>query len=310
MIDMYPSRCHDEPQVLPRREPVAWQDWTPDAPLTREQYDDWCRDGFLILDDIFGEDEVRLFQQEMEQLRGSPALRQHEEAITEPIHNQLRSLFAPHRHSRLYSALMADERLLEIARFLLDSQLYVHQARVNFKPGFYGQEFFWHSDFETWHTEDGLPSMRTLSVSITLTDNSALNGPLLLIPGSHTEYISCVGETPENHHLQSLRRQRIGTPDEGNLARLAQRGIRPATGKAGTVTLFDCNTMHGSASNISPWPRSNIFFVYNSVENRPVAPFGAQGPRPDYIGERRDFTPLQALRPDYQALVKKWREAG
>jgi ectoine hydroxylase len=47
--------------------------------------------------------------------------------------------------------------------------------------------------------------------------------------------------------------------------------------------------MHGSNSNITPFPRSNVFVVFNSVENTLVEPFGAPSPRPTFIGSR-DFT--------------------
>src|SRR3546814_3200003 len=56
--------------------------------------------------------------------------------------------------------LAADERLAGVARFLLDDTVYIHQSRLNYKPGFQGKEFYWHSDFETWHVEDGMPRMR------------------------------------------------------------------------------------------------------------------------------------------------------
>src|SRR3546814_6672767 len=94
-------------------------------------------------------------------------------------------------------------------RSLLDSDVYVHQSRINLKPGFRGKEFYWHSDFETWHTEDGMPSMRAVSCSVLLTPNHSWNGPLLTIAGSHKWFVSCVGETPANHHEVSLRRQAI-----------------------------------------------------------------------------------------------------
>ena len=54
---------------------------------------------------------------------------------------------------------------------------------------------------------------------------------------------------------------------------------------------FDCNAMHGSNGNITPYPRSNVFAVFNSVENTLEDPFGPDQPRPDYIASR-DFTPL------------------
>ena len=44
-------------------------------------------------------------------------------------------------------------------------------------------------------------------------------------------------------------------------------------------------------------PRSNIFMVFNSVENVPVAPFCGMAPRPDFIAEREDFTPVVASSP-------------
>lgn len=299
MTDLYPSRCSAEPAVLPRLDPVAWQEWHPDAPLSRERYERWSEDGFLVLDDVFSPAEVAVFQNELRALRARTDLAGRPECIAEPRTCEMRSLFAPQHHSALYRTLMRDARILEIARFLLADEVYVHQSRVNFKPGFQGREFFWHSDFETWHTEDGLPRMRTLSVSIALSDNTVFNGPLMLIPGSHREYIACVGETPDGHFRRSLQRQEAGLPDADNIARLARNGIHSVTGKAGTVTIFDCNTLHGSAGNMSPWPRSNLFFVYNSVSNRPQAPFAASGPRPWYISERERFEALESLRPDY-----------
>ena len=87
-----------------------------------------------------------------------------------------------------------------MAEQLLGSRVYVHQSRINYKSGFDGKEFYWHSDFETWHAEDGLPRMRAVSASIALSDNTPLNGPLMLIPGSHRHFVACIGETPDDHY--------------------------------------------------------------------------------------------------------------
>jgi ectoine hydroxylase len=40
---------------------------------------------------------------------------------------------------------------------------------------FQGRDFWWHSDFETWHIEDGMPRMRALS-ALMLTDNLVSTG--------------------------------------------------------------------------------------------------------------------------------------
>jgi ectoine hydroxylase len=118
----------------------------------------------------------------------------------------------------------------------------------------------------------------------------------MLIPGSQRVFVSCIGETPDDHYKQSLRKQQFGVPDEQSLAELAHKhGIYAPLGKPGTVLLFDCNTMHGSNGNITPFPRSNAFFVFNAVRNRLVAPFAASKPRPDFIAAR-EVEPIKPVR--------------
>lgn len=117
----------------------------------------------------------------------------------------------------------------------------------------------------------------------------------MLIPGSHRQFIPCVGRTPEDHYRHSLKKQELGVPSEQDIARLANaHGIQAPTGPAGSLILFECNTLHASNANLSPWPRSNLFFVFNSVENRLVQPFCGNKPRPDFLGNR---TRTEALRP-------------
>jgi ectoine hydroxylase len=135
--------------------------------------------------------------------------------------------------------------------------------------------------------EDGMPRMRALSISLLLTPNTAHNGPLLVVPGSHKRYVRCVGATPEDHFKQSLRRQQIGVPAREALRALVEESsIESVLGPAGTVVFFDCNLMHGSGGNITPLPRHNVFLVYNSAENTLQAPFSGQKARPEFLAER------------------------
>jgi ectoine hydroxylase len=159
---------------------------------------------------------------------------------------------------------------------------------VNLKQGLTGESFYWHSDFETWHMEDGMPAMRALSVSLNLTDNLPYNGSLMIIPGSHLTFIGCRGKTPDEHYRQSLRAQQYGVPSHGAIAALVDaRGVRQLVGPAGSAVLFDSNCIHGSNSNISPLPRRNLFLVYNSVDNELCEPLAGTPPRPEFIAARR-----------------------
>ena len=292
MHDPYPSRCAAEPELLPRQDPVAYSPWRPDAPLGKEQVEQFDREGYLVLHDMFDASEVDALQDETRLLLADPSSLDRETIITERGSDEVRSIFAIHEQSHMMARLAADERLAGIASFLLDDTVYIHQSRLNYKPGFKGKEFYWHSDFETWHTEDGMPRMRALSMSVLLAENTPNNGPLMVIPGSHRTFVTCVGETPDDHYRMSLKKQEYGVPDDLSLAVLAHKhGIVAPTGKPGTVILFDCNTMHGSNGNITPFPRANAFLVYNAVSNRLQKPFGAERPRPPFIAAR-DWEPI------------------
>lgn len=262
--------------------------------LTEAQREHYRNDGYLMLPDVFSAGEVATLNEEMQKLRDASTGKQRPQVISEPGSGDVRSIFEVHRSSALFDRLTRDPRVLNVAREILGSEVYIHQSRINYKPGFNGKEFYWHSDFETWHSEDGMPAMRALSCTILLTDNDEFNGPLLLIPGSHRHFISCVGETPDNHYEKSLKKQEIGVPDEAALRTLADAGgIVSAKGKAGSVIFFDCNTMHGSNSNITPYPRSNVFVVYNSMDNQLEPPQAGLAPRPEFIAARRDIVALQ-----------------
>ncbi len=288
-IDRYPTRTAPQPTLLPRTDPVVWGD-AGDGPLDRDRLDGFDRDGFLSVDPLLSPDEVSLYRAELTRLADDPQLRSDERTVIEPDSQEVRSIFEVHRISEVFARLVSDPRVAGIARQILGSDVYVHQSRINVKPAFSGNGFYWHSDFETWHAEDGMPAMRAVSISIALTDNYVHNGGLMIMPGSHKTFAACVGDTPADHYKESLRNQEIGTPDPGTLTSLAAgRGIELFTGRAGSATVFDCNCMHGSGNNITPYPRSNVFVVFNSVDNACVEPYAAPAPRPSFIAAR-DFT--------------------
>lgn len=283
--DPYHSRCTPEWEAAERVDPVVWGDSGAKGPLEPSQLAAYDSQGYLLAEQIFSAKETSDLLAEANQLAATAAAGPG--VIIEPGSQAVRSLFRLHETSEVFRSIARDPRLLAVARQLLGSEVYVHQSRINFKPAFDGREFFWHSDFETWHVEDGMPRMRAVSVSLFLTPSTEFNGPLLLVPGSHHTYIRCVGATPENHHEKSLKKQEYGVPCPAAMRLLVdQGGMEAAKGSAGSAVFFECNTMHGSAGNLSPWPRTNFFIVYNSVENALQSPYGGTPPRPAFLGER------------------------
>lgn len=294
--DAYPSRRGGKPTILERLDPVVHTRNWDDPPVAADQLAHYEEYGFIVLHDVFDTDEVRLLQKELEKLQSGIGAGHSDYRVNEPGDNTLRSIFSVHRSNPLFSRLAEDSRLVDTAEFILADDVYIHQSRLNYKPGFRGKEFYWHSDFETWHVEDGMPRMRALSMSIALTKNSPENGPLMLIPGSHRKYVVCGGHTPEDHFRDSLRKQEYGVPRDDLLRELADEGgVVAVDAQPGSVVIFDCNTMHGSNGNITPYPRSNAFLVYNALGNRVGPPFCQQPPRPEYICTREHVTPTRAV---------------
>ncbi|WP_455380436.1 ectoine hydroxylase [Acidihalobacter prosperus] len=283
--DPYPTRYHGRWKLLERRDPVIHGGYK-SGPLTRQQLAQFESDGFILIESLFSQEEIRELRSNGMYL--AEAWDDSPQVIREPLSRAVRSVFEIHRAAGSLAELCRRSWLRDAACQILGGEVYVHQSRINFKPGFVGQPFDWHSDFETWHSEDGMPRMRAVSGSLMLADNSGTNGALMLIPGSHHYFIGCPGETPHDHYKQSLKCQQVGVPPEDAVAELAQRhGIRLVEAPAGSLLLFDCNILHASAGNVSPYHRDNVFVVFNSIKNRLEAPFHGGQPRPEFLANRR-----------------------
>ncbi|MFC8381953.1 ectoine hydroxylase [Nocardia sp. NPDC057272] len=296
-LDRYPTRLSEPAPHIERTDPTVW------GQVTSPELIGFDANGFATIPDLLTPDEVAAFGAEVGHLAADPVLYGDERVIVEPVAGQVRSVFQVHQLSKPIAELVAESRIAGLAEQILGSPVYLHQTRVNYMPGFGGSGFGWHSDFETWHAEDGMPTPRAVSLSIALTDNYPFNGSLMLMPGSHRTFVPCLGETPSGHYRESLREQRIGVPTTDDVTFLAARyGITQFTGRAGSALLFDSNMMHGSSNNITPFPRSNIFLVFNSVENALVEPFAAPQRRPHHIAAR-DFTPLREVSAEAGAVL-------
>lgn len=291
-VDVYRTRTATRGHVEPRPHPVVWHSNYPTeeaspAPLTNDELRGYEERGYHTTRDVLDDSDIATCMSEIDSI--TTRLGDDERIIRESTSGDVRSVFAVHQLSEAIAGICAREDIAGVASQILGDDVYIHQSRINLKPGFAGGPFYWHSDFETWHAEDGMPTPRALSVSLALTPNYSSNGALMIVPGSHKQFVSCVGQTPDGYHRESLVSYRppFGTPEEEDVTALAdEHGIDMITGPAGAALYFDSNCLHASSGNITPYPRSNLFVVFNAKSNALVAPFGAEQPRPDYLAHR------------------------
>jgi ectoine hydroxylase len=281
-IDTYPTRKTWEPTFIFRRDPVVYGT-AADGPVNAATLETFDKTGFLTVDRMLEPDEVERYRAEMRRLAADPALAGDPRLVLDGDPAEVRSIFEIHRLSDVFAELAADPRVVGPVRQILGSDVYIHQSRVTTTPGFRDKDLYWHSDFEAWHAEDGMPRMRSVNVSIALADHFVHNGGFMIMPGSHRTFVCCLGTA--------------GVPDADSLSMLADKhGIELCTGEAGSATVFDCNCMHGSNGNITPFPRASVFFAFNSVDNPCGKPFATRTRRPSFVAAR-DFTPVSPASP-------------
>ena len=131
-----------------------------------------------------------------------------------------------------------------------------------------------------------MPEPRAVNALVFIDEVREFNGPLMIIPASHSApaYETAVDDTTTSYPLRAA--------NEAVVARLAsERGIEAPKGGPGSVIFAHTNVVHGSAPNMSPWPRTLASITYNAVDNR-----HGRSRRPDWV-VRRDFAALEPVVP-------------
>lgn len=178
-----------------------------------------------------------------------------------------RTIVNPHMWDPVCAALTRHPRLLGTVETLLGEQVYAWQMGINAKAAFNGDIWFWHQDYPAYHVDDHIPEARMVNALIFLDEVTHLNGPLMLVPGSHRRE----EQAPDNADHGTSYAFRYATRDAIE-AEVARAGIEVPTGPAGSVIFMNVNVLHGSGSNLSPWSRNMITLTYNAMSNKATEP--------------------------------------
>ena len=207
-----------------------------------------------------------------------------------------RTAFAAHLYNEAFRLLGAHPRMIEPIEQIFGERLYMHQFKINAKSAFTGDVWQWHQDYGTWKRDDGMPEPRAMNIAIFLDEVMPINGPLMLVPQSQH-----AGDLKASHDLATTSYP-LWTLDEETVTRLVkQGGIVAPTGKPGGMLMFHGNLVHGSAGNITPFPRKIVYLTLNAVSNYIRTPT-----RPDYIAHR-DFRPIETGRRRRAARASRGR---
>ncbi|WP_375509757.1 phytanoyl-CoA dioxygenase family protein [uncultured Nostoc sp.] len=269
--------------------------------LTKEQFEKYTDQGFVLLTECFSKTEVNRLKVEL------PSLFRKETSgrVLEEESNIVRAVHGSHKTNEIFQRLSRNPRLVEPPMQLLGSKVYIYQFKINAKAAFRGNIWEWHQDYIFWRKEDGLPTARVVNALVLLDDMNEFNGPLFVIPGSHKEgMIDVVAQNTSNRAKDERERPawisnftaklKYSLNQELVTNLVLKYGILSIKASAGSVLFFDSNLVHASPSNISPFNRSVAIVTYNSVDNIPLP---VQNPRPEFIVSR-DYRPVEPLSKD------------
>ncbi len=254
--------------------------------LTKEQLDQFHAEGWLLLSELFNPEEIDLLRRE-----AIAIYEQQRPEVWREKSGAPRTAFAAHKYNQAFRLLGAHPRMIEPVEQVFDEKVYLHQYKINAKSAFTGEMWQWHQDYGTWKRDDGMPEPRAMNISIFLDEVMPINGPLMLVPRSHH-----AGDLKASHDRQTTSYP-LWTLDEDTVTRLVNEGgIVAPTGKPGSMLMFHGNLVHGSAGNITPYPRKIVYLTLNAVSNYIRMPT-----RPEFIAHR-DFAPIETV--DDDALIR------
>lgn len=249
--------------------------------ITQEQKKLFQEQGYLLFKDLLSKEEIAILQGALTEINtmDGPQVKR-ENADTPPS-----IVYAPHALSKQFEALSRLPRIVNTVEQLLDEDVYIYQSRINLKMPFASDGWSWHQDFTAWHRGDGMPTPKAMMVAVFLHDCTPANGPLLVIPGSHSDDLEVILSREQD--VPGYKAQRVPLEVIEDLAEKST--ILDLSAPAGSVAFIHPTLMHGSSANLTPWPRSINYFNFNAVSNKPI-----DNQRPWFMNNP-DTAPLRAL---------------
>ena len=235
---------------------------TPPRMLDERRREFYFDNGYLALESYVPEEWLaRLRQATEEMVERSAALDASDLTFDlEPGHTRdaprLRRLSSPLEHHPIYLEFATAPVILDLIADLVGPDVTFHHSKLNFKWAGGGEEVKWHQDIQFWPHTNYSP----LTLGVCLNDVGPEQAPLGVVPGSHK------GELFDQYNDKGEWAGCLAAAD------LDRAGVANAVylgGPAGTVTLHNCRTIHGSKPNLSDAGRPLLLHTYASADALP-----------------------------------------
>ena len=243
--------------------------------LTAAQRAAYEADGFLAVPALVGEDWLRRLREVMAEFV------EHSRTLTEsnllfdlePDHTaaspRLRRLVSPADLHETFWEFISTSVIVDVVEDLLGPDIKFHHSKLNFKAPHGGEEVKWHQDIQFWPHTNYSP----LTVGVFLGDVEPGMGNVGFVPGSH------LNELFDQYDGETW----VGCLSDADLARVdVARAVYPV-GPAGSITVHNCRTVHGSAPNRSDRERPLLLQTYSAADAFPYTDIVRRSPHGDML---------------------------
>jgi ectoine hydroxylase-related dioxygenase (phytanoyl-CoA dioxygenase family) len=223
--------------------------------LTQEQKKAFADDGYLIVRNLFSEEEITHLS---EKAHNDHQMDKAASSMDDGKGNAVRLSLWNHPGDGIYGMFARCKKLVDKVEDLLGGEVYHYHSKMVLKDAKVGGAWAWHQDYGYWY-QNGLLFPDLLSVMVAVDRATKENGCLQVIRGSHQ-----MGRI--NHILSG---DQAGADLERVNEVLKVREKVYCEMEPGDALFFHSNLLHASDQNTSDNSRWTMICCYNKATNNP-----------------------------------------
>ena len=240
--------------------------------LTAIQLEQYHRDGYVIVEQLFNEEELHLVLEialadkalsdqakKLDELEWDEKMAARVMSQGDGGGRETKFWVDDELGDDMYSAVARCSRIVEPLEQMLDGEVYHWHHKMMLKAARTGGAHLWHQDFGYWHKTGYclFPLMASCMIAVNRTTKE--NGCLQVLRGSH--------------HIGLINHIRVDGQATADVDRVTAATARLPLDylelQSGSAVFFHCNLLHRSDQNNSEHSRWTLICCYNAARNQP-----------------------------------------